>query len=126
SNPPFFEGSLLSASGEKNIAKHSTALTLEELVNIFDDHLSASGSFGILLPFHRTGYFEKLAEKKSFYLKEKLFVKQTPKHDFFRSILHFSRKKEISPGTFDLAIHNESGQFTAEFAELMKDYYLYL
>ena len=126
SNPPFFENDLLSPAAEKNTAKHSTALTLEELVNIIDQNLDASGSFGILLPFHRSEYFEKLAAKNNFYLTEKLLVKQTPKHHFFRTILHFSRKEEMNPGSFELIIHSENGNFTPEFVELMKDYYLHL
>jgi tRNA1Val (adenine37-N6)-methyltransferase len=126
SNPPFFEGDLLSPNEEKNIAKHNAALTLEELINIMNQNLDRSGSFGILLPFHRTAYFEQLAAKNNFYLKEKLLVRQTPKHDFFRSILHFSRKEETNPGSFELVIHSEHGNFSPEFVELMKDYYLHL
>jgi len=126
SNPPFFEGDLLSPVEERNIARHSTALTLEELVNIMDLNLDVAGSFGILLPFHRTSYFESLATKKNFFLKERLLVKQNKNHHFFRSILHFSRKEEINPGSFELIIHTETGHFSSEFIELMRDYYLYL
>lgn len=125
-NPPFFENDLLSAVDEKNIAKHSKELSLEELIKVIDATLETTGSFGVLLPYHRTAYFEKLAEKHHFYLKEKLSVRQTPKHDFFRSILHFSRHKEKASDSFELCIHNDEGKFSNEFAELMKDYYLYL
>ena len=125
-NPPFFDGDLLSPANEKNIAKHSTELSLHELLDVIDTNLDVSGSFGILLPYHRASYFEELASKKSFYLTEKLSVRQTPKHDFFRNIMHFSRIKENPPDAFELSIHNEQGNFSNEFAELMKDYYLYL
>ena len=126
SNPPFFEDDLLSPNKEKSIAKHSTLLTLEELITTIDQNLKVSGSFGILLPYHRTEYFEELAIKNNFYLVEKLSVRQTPKHDFFRSILHFSKNIDTKPDAFELTIHNEHGNFTTEFAELMKDYYLHL
>src|SRR5882762_3366061 len=46
-NPPFFEGDLLSSSNEKNIAKHSKSLTLDELIKIMDDNLQPGGAFGI-------------------------------------------------------------------------------
>ncbi|HLK30640.1 MAG TPA: methyltransferase [Puia sp.] len=125
-NPPFFEGDLLSSTEKKNIAKHSTQLTLEELIQIIGENLDISGTFGILLPHHRSLYFEELAGKNNFYLIEKLSVRQTPKHDFFRSILHFSKIEEPNPESFELTINNEHGNFTPEFVELMKDYYLHL
>jgi tRNA1Val (adenine37-N6)-methyltransferase len=125
-NPPFFEGDLLSPDKEKNMAKHSTSLTLEELIQCADQYVDASGSFGILLPFHRTEYFEEMGRKNNFYLKEKLSVKQTPRHDFFRSILHFSRSRQTNPDSFQLCIQDAYENFTPEFTELMKDYYLQL
>lgn len=125
-NPPFFENDLLSTVDEKNIAKHSKELSLEELIRLMDMNLDASGSFGILLPYHRADYFEELANRHHFYLKEKLSVRQTPSHDFFRSIAHFSRKKENTAGAFELSIHNGEGIFSDEFVDLMKDYYLHL
>ena len=70
-NPPFFENDLLSESDEKNIAKHSKELTLEEVIKVIDANLDTTGSFGLLLPYHRTAYFETLAGKHHFFLKEK-------------------------------------------------------
>ena len=125
-NPPFFENDLLSPVDEKNIAKHSKELSLEELIRVIDINLDCYGSFGILLPYHRTVYFEELAKEYGFYAKENLSVQQTPAHDFFRSIMHFSRKKENIADAFGLSIHNAEGKFSNEFVELMKDYYLYL
>ncbi len=125
-NPPFFEGDLLSATAEKNMAKHSTSLTLEELISVVSQNLDTPGSFGILLPYHRTAYFEALAVQNNFFLSEKLLVRQTPKHNFFRSILHFSKTQEANPDVFELLIHDEHGNFSPEFIELMKDYYLHL
>ena len=125
-NPPFFENDLLSPDEEKNIAKHSKELSLEELIKVIDNNLDVSGSFGILLPYHRILYFDELALEHNFYLKEKLSVRQTPRHDLFRGILHFSRSKENIIDAFEISIHNEEGKFSNEFVELMKDYYLHL
>jgi tRNA1Val (adenine37-N6)-methyltransferase len=91
---------------------------------VIDNNLSVEGSFGILLPFHRTGYFEELAADHGFHLREKLLVRQTPRHDFFRSILHFSRRRERFVPLTELTIKNAEGTYTEEFAELMRDYYL--
>jgi len=123
-NPPFFEGDLLSSTPEKNIAMHSKALTLGDLVRVIDDNLSVSGFFGVLLPHHRAKYFQEIALQRKFHLHEKLLIRQTPRHPYFRSILCFSRNKENFTVKEELTIQNETGEYTPEFVELMKDYYL--
>jgi tRNA1Val (adenine37-N6)-methyltransferase len=125
-NPPFFEGDLLSGSVEKNLARHSKELSLEELLTVIDKNLNPAGSFGILLPYHRAEYFENLALRHHFFVTEKLSVRQTPAHDFFRSIMHFSRTPQNASSSFELSIKNGNQEYTDEFVELMKDYYLHL
>lgn len=127
SNPPFFEGDLPAASDTANLAKHSKELTLAELLTVIDSNLSPEGSFGVLLPYHRTDWFEQLArENYGFWLREKLLVRQTPRHDYFRSVLYFSRNREGFVPTAELTIQNSEGKYTEDFVQLMKDYYLYL
>ena len=125
-NPPFYENDLKSVDEKKNLAKHDTGLTLEALVEVVDQNLAAHGSFGILLPFHRTAQFEQLALNKGLYLSEKLLVRQTPQHDYFRSILHFTRHKTDSLHDYELIIKQKDGSYSNAFTTLLKDYYLYL
>jgi len=125
-NPPFYEGDLPAASEAANLAKHSKELTLSALLTVIDTNLRVGGSFGLLLPYHRVDYFCELAAGAGFYLQEKLLVKQTPQHDFFRGILHFSRHRGNFILSAELCIKNAAGVYTEEFVELMKDYYLYL
>jgi len=125
-NPPFFEGDLPAASEAANLARHSKELTLSALLTVIDTNLAIGGSFGILLPYHRVDYFCELAAGSGFYLQETLLVRQTPQHDFFRGILHFSRHRGNFVPAAELCIKNAAGVYTEEFVELMKDYYLYL
>jgi tRNA1Val (adenine37-N6)-methyltransferase len=125
SNPPFFEDDLLSDNEEKNKAKHDSSLSLQQLVKAVDTNLSEEGIFFVLLPYHRMHYFETEAKKAGLYVDEKLLVKQTTKHDFFRSCLSFSRK-ETKPHVVKLTIKNNEGNYTDDFIALLKDYYLYL
>lgn len=125
-NPPFFENDLPSSDNGEQVAKHSKQLTLEELISVIDDNLGECGGFGILLPYHRTEYFRELAAARQFSLVETLLVKQTPKHPYFRSILHYSRSREHFHPEFELTIQQEDGTYTEEFTELLKGYYLYL
>ena len=125
SNPPFFEDDLRSDNEEKNKAKHDSSLTLQQLVHAVDANLNEDGIFFVLLPSHRMHYFEMEAKKAGLFVDEKLLVKQTTKHDFFRSCLSFSRK-ETKPHVVTLTIKNNEGVYTDEFISLMKDYYLHL
>jgi tRNA1Val (adenine37-N6)-methyltransferase len=125
-NPPFYDRDLKSGDKKINLARHDTGLTLERLISIIDRNLTPGGSFGILLPFHRTAAFEQLAVNANFSLVEKLLVRQTPVHNFFRSILHFSKSGSLSPQTYELTIRNRYGKYTEDFESLMKAYYLAL
>jgi tRNA1Val (adenine37-N6)-methyltransferase len=124
-NPPFFDNDLQSTDDREQIAKHSKHLSLEELIEVIGNNLQPHGAFGILLPFHRWEHFDKLATRNNFSLTEKLFVRQTPRHPFFRAILHYTRTPDEFAPTFELTIQADGG-YTPEFVELMKDYYLYL
>jgi tRNA1(Val) A37 N6-methylase TrmN6 len=59
------------------------------------------------------------------FITELIRVKQSAKHSFFRSILFFSKeKKEIL--VKELAIKDEHNAYTQAFADLLKEYYLFL
>ena len=129
-NPPFFENELKSDKKNKNIAKHDEGLSLKELIPVIRKYLSDKGIFAILLPYHRIKYFETLAEENNFFVQEKLLIKQTAKHNFFRGILflkvsgHFKWPDTCENKTNELIIKDEEVNYTNEFIELMKDYYL--
>ncbi len=126
SNPPFYENSLSSPLATSNLARHSSHLNLEELLACIHRNLSAKGSFGVLLPHYRTSEFETLARENGFHLVEKSLVKQSVNHNYFRSILYYSRNQIGECSQNELVIQNESGAYTNEFIQLLKDYYLYL
>jgi tRNA1Val (adenine37-N6)-methyltransferase len=126
-NPPFYENDQPAVSTAANLARHSKELTLQEVLAAIDANLSGQGSFGILLPYHRTALFEELARTVyGFSLKEKLLVRQSPRHDFFRSILWMSRHPNYFIRESELTIQSGDGGYTADFVGLLKDYYLYL
>lgn len=126
SNPPFFENDLPSPVSEGNLARHSSELSLAELMQLIDGNLSSSGAFGVLLPYSRWEYFHTLAEKEHFHLCEKLLVRHSPAHTFSRAILNYRREKQDHSSTFEMSIRNKGGDYTHEFIHLLKDYYLYL
>jgi tRNA1Val (adenine37-N6)-methyltransferase len=125
SNPPFYEDDLLSPQQNKNIAKHDESLNFNELLSAIKKLISSSGNFAVLLPYHRINYFEKLAGENYFFLKEKLLIKPTLQHQYFRGILLFNQT-ESNFSEQELVIKKEDGSYSEEFIQLLKDYYLNL
>jgi tRNA1Val (adenine37-N6)-methyltransferase len=123
SNPPFFENHLKSNNAKRNLALHSEELSSEELLVAIDKNLKDEGSFAVLLPYHRTEEFINLALRNAFHPAEEILIKQTPKHNYFRSILLFT-KLEVSTRRSEIIIQDEDGKYTDQFVELLKDYYL--
>ncbi len=126
SNPPFYDNDLLSVSETKNIAKHNTTLTVNELLLIIKQQLATAGNFAVLLPYHRLEYFEKLASENHFFLREKVLIKHTLRHEHLRGILIFDKQQTESCVVKELIIKNEDETYSDEFTKLMKDYYVKL
>lgn len=124
SNPPFFENDLKSSDTRRNMALHSEALSLEELLAAALVHLADKGQLAVLLPYRRKQACEELAAGKGLYLEEEISVKQTPAHPCFRVMLLFGRTK-TTPVLQTLTIR-EGADYTAAFRVLLSPYYLKL
>ena len=131
SNPPFYEGDLKSPDSNKNKAAHSTELPWNILVENVTSVLSDVGSFFVLVPTLRAYTMQKLAETHHLQLAEEVLVYNDVKHLPFRSFLHFriakpEIEKDISVLRNKIVIKNTDNTYSAEFIELLKDYYLHL
>ena len=125
SNPPFYENDLLSDDDGGNISRHSAKLNLEQLLAVVRKLLNDDGMFAVLLPWHRTAVFENLAMRHSLFIKEKLDVRQTTAHNYFRTILLFQNHETIVSAN-EMSIKDDTNQYSAGFRNLLKDYYLHL
>ena len=124
SNPPFFENDLISPIRSRNVALHDASLTLSELLFVVKKNLQNDGKFAVLLPFHRSAYFEQSAKDKGLFLEHKVLVMQTDKHGYFRAMMLFGTT-EVSTAESEFCI-KVNGEYTTEFIGLLKDYYLNL
>jgi tRNA1Val (adenine37-N6)-methyltransferase len=126
SNPPFYEQQLASPKKERQLAHHSSGLTLEQLVEQVTKWLKPDGRFYVLLPFYRTAESIAFAEQVGLFPQQEWRVKQTPKHPYFRTILCLGFQKNITLETIELTIKNEQDQYTPAFTSLLSPYYLKL
>ena len=127
-NPPFYEKELRSPAAAVNMARHDTSLTLEALVRKVCALLKEEGYFSIMLPWHRYDSMLKIASENGLILSALLRVKQSPKHDFFRAMMLFEKTKKPQRETLirDLTIKEIHHQYSENFIEYLKDYYLSL
>jgi tRNA1Val (adenine37-N6)-methyltransferase len=126
SNPPFFNNSLTSSSDKKNLAKHTGSLSFEELVDAVLYMMTENGSFYVLLSFNEFDLLKVEAAKRHLFLQQRINIRQTPRHSFFRSIGSFSTTKANIIEEDELKIKELGGEYSGDFVSLLKDYYLHL
>lgn len=126
SNPPFYENELRSENDSKNIAHHSNDLGLRELLSLTKNLLTGTGTFCFLFPYKRKDEIERSLKACSLFIYKLLLVKQSVKHDYFRVMIEGGLKEIPEIITEEISIWDSKQQYTKEFAELLKEYYLYL
>jgi tRNA1Val (adenine37-N6)-methyltransferase len=128
SNPPFYEKELKGSDLKKNLAHHQEGLLLPELLTIIKNNLSAEGTFFLLLPFKRNDEIRNLFAENDLAIKQLTLARPSTKHNFFRIMLEGKIKTEVNTETkFDeISVKDKNEQYTAEFIDLLKHYYLYL
>ena len=128
SNPPFFQGDLLSPNINKNLASHSTALPWDKLVYNVADLLKLEGYYFVLIPAIRAYSMQKLAHDKGLKLVEEVIIYNSLKQKPFRVIQKFKKTKQPISTVLrsSLFIKDFKQRYTNEFVDLLKDYYLHL
>jgi tRNA1(Val) A37 N6-methylase TrmN6 len=58
-------------------------------------------------------------------VKEKIFIKQTQRHSYFRTMFWVDRNATAAIQS-EIIIINEENEYSEKFKELLKDYYLNL
>lgn len=125
SNPPFYANDLKSNDDKRNIAMHGSLLSYTELFKIASNLLDDDGKFFILIPFTLEEKVLETAEKNILFIIQMIRVKQTTSHNYFRSIICFSKTK-LECKYSEISIKDETNNYTPEFKLLLKDYYLHL
>jgi tRNA1Val (adenine37-N6)-methyltransferase len=125
SNPPFYENDLLTPSKEKAAAMHDATLDFDSLLSVINKHLNADGFCALLIPFHRFNYFKDLSLSKGFYVQSVMHIRHQEDHQFIRSMVLLGREY-AEPCIDALTIKEKDETYTSAFADLLRDYYLYL
>ena len=126
SNPPFFDNSLKSNDALKNLARHNTSLSYAELVSVVYANLTEKGRFYILLPFEQFKTFEKIANEHGLTLAKRTDIRSKQSARYFRTIGVFAGVAVEEVTAEVLTIKHKNGEYTEDFIQLLKDFYLNL
>lgn len=127
SNPPFFLASLKSGNAAKDSAKHTGDLFFEDILTFTQKHLTAEGKLYILLPPTEARHFAELATDHQLYLAQTIEVYTYINGQCIRHIQTYSFIKPATSTTSQIYIREaDKTTYTAEFSELLLEYYLHL
>ncbi|MEQ9303063.1 MAG: methyltransferase [Marinoscillum sp.] len=123
SNPPFYKNSLQSGVANVNLARHDDSLPQSELLQAIDRLLAETGRAFVLFPPKEAMAFKALAAKQGLFAHSVLTVFNSQGAVPFRMIIEYGRiQQEV--GQSVLVIKGPTGNYTGDFIELLKGYYL--
>ena len=124
SNPPFYSEDYKSSNDQRDLARFQDAMPFEDLIEAAALLLSENGTFCVIIPFKEEEKFLELANEYELYPLKITRIKGTPTTEIKRSLLAFSRNKTPDFITDELVIETARHQYTPEYIELTKDFYL--
>lgn len=127
SNPPYFPNHLLSEDPRRNQALHQGTLTFYELIVGVDKLLKEDGELWVILPERQMGEFEFAAIAQGLRVFSRVEIKDSPQKAVLRVVQAFVRNSPHE-GIFSanpLVIKEDSGEFSAAYRDLLKDFMLH-
>jgi len=122
-NPPYFGNSLKTPDEQRNLARHNDSLSITDILKGVNKLLSPQGRFVIILPYIEAQLFIVEAAMYHLYCNKKLVVKTLPTKRPTRIIMEFGKTRQKLVEDM-LSIHDPSAEYTEEYINLTKDYYL--
>lgn len=122
-NPPFYTDDFKTVNEARNKARFTTSLSFEDLLFSVSKLLSEQGVFSVIIPFKEEANFIILAKEHQLFTTRICRVKGTPTSEIKRSLIEFSFQK-ASLIMEDLIIEHERHQYTKEYQNLVKEFYL--
>lgn len=122
-NPPFYTATYKKLPNSRAIARHAISLSFEELLKGTSKLLSEEGECAFVIPFNEEAAFIEIAKLNFLFPKRITRVRGNEKTEIKRSLLQFSKVKttvKIDELIIEITRHN----YTPEYIDLVKDFYL--
>ncbi|WP_159019144.1 tRNA1(Val) (adenine(37)-N6)-methyltransferase [Algibacter sp. L3A6] len=122
-NPPFYAEDYKTENESRDLARFQDAMPFHHLLESVSVLLAPEGSFNVIIPFNEEEKFIKLANNFLLFPNRICRVKGNPETEVKRSMLAFSFR-ESETTTTELIIETKRHQYTQDYINLTKDFYL--
>ncbi|WP_282134535.1 tRNA1(Val) (adenine(37)-N6)-methyltransferase [Seonamhaeicola maritimus] len=123
SNPPFYSEDYKTQNKSRDLARFQDAMPFEHLLKNASKLLDEKGSFCVVIPSKEEASFLILAEKFKLFPNKMLHVKGNTTSEVKRSLIELSFHQSATH-TDELIIETERHEYTQDYINLTKDYYL--
>ena len=123
SNPPFYTDDYKSDNTSRDLARFEDALPFEELIEAAALLLSDNGIFSVIIPYKEEERFVAMCKELDLFPLKITRVKGTSTSEIKRSLLAFCRMEQ-TPLIDELVIEISRHNYTSEYIELTKEFYL--
>lgn len=122
-NPPFYSEDYKTKDKSRDLARFSDAMPMEHIIFAVIHFLSKKGKFSIVLPFKEEEKYIEEASLIDLFPNRILRIKGNPTSAVKRSLIEFSFR-ESTTKINELIIETERHQYTQDYINLSKDFYL--
>ncbi len=124
SNPPFYSENYKTDNESRDLARFQDALPFEELVEAADLLLSENGIFAVIIPFKEEERFMDLCAEVELFPVKVTRVKGSHTTPIVRSLLAFKRYELPVLEADELVIEINRHEYTDDYINLTKEFYL--
>lgn len=125
-NPPFFSSSLKTGNTSKDMALHQSHLLIDELMQVINFMLKANGDAYLLISIYEETNFIKAANSVRLVVN-RFQAMYDNEWKLIRYVLHIRKDlKHLQNAEEKFIIRNADNEYTAQFVDVLKDFYLNL
>jgi len=124
SNPPFFSRSLINPDPARAAARHNVTLNNKDLLPGISELLTEDGRAQVIMPYPEGNIFIAEANESGLYCNDILKIRPLPTSEVKRLIIKLSRNRNKTTEKFLTIEHGKRHEFTQEYIDLTKDFYL--
>lgn len=123
-NPPYFNDSIKNPDPRKSASRHNDSLTSDEILHGVSRLIEDDGCLHLIMPYVEGNIFIAEASEYDLFCNNILKIKPLPTAEIRRLILTFSKKRLKVIEKFLTIEHGRRHEFTEEYINLTKDFYL--
>ncbi|MEJ6982268.1 methyltransferase [Pedobacter sp. P351] len=122
SNPPFFTNSLKNPDNQKHLARHTSEVLFNELVEFAKNHLTKSGTCYFILPLEASRYFIEKSLKYELKLQTVINISSSGSKSAHRQIIGLGMESQESVES-SFIIYQSEKKYSQEFETALKDFF---